>query len=549
MTVTGRSLPDFLSDLTFSIGGNTLQAFPMADDPEVLHLKLEGDSSDNTGVFVRQKGKTAEVKCSQAITRYQRGKERVYGAWDPHYPTPRDAEPFKEWVRNELIKDIDRMLSWHIERHTRKYPIAENTERYLNFCKDFAELPDFEMNHPHERSFLFKMLGSVHRVRQSGVVSKTEEANFAKYIQARDNNAFDYTESLAESCFNIALCLLPTIPAALQASLEDKVATMFEPYQDSHEDLSPQQLWLLAKPIVYSPKAFRDLAHPQLLKLCTSGPLSHVLAAALKEFPQEAELYIQHGLSLKPESISLLIAAETFYLQTDKKKVLANIRARISALGVNAADSTNVQEWIDRYTHLANDFQYFKPQTNSDETAPELLELETKLNQHWMKIVPERPSLARAAIQQELIEQSRFLSAGSGSVVGWLRNQHRYQEVVDYMMPLQEERELCLLRHKSNPRGFEGFLSNGLSCFLDSQKEEHIVQALQLVNGIEDVLSPWKYGDILYALGCIAARAGQTQRALTYVRQAIEKGESIEAMAKDPDFQSLWENPDFIALR
>jgi hypothetical protein len=33
------------------------------------------------------------------------------------------------------------------------------------------------------------------------------------------------------------------------------------------------------------------------------------------------------------------------------------------------------------------------------------------------------------------------------------------------------------------------------------------------------------------------------------VRQAIEKGESIEAMAKDPDFQSLWENPDFIALR
>jgi len=548
MSVIGQPLPDFLSDLAFSLDGHPLQSFPMAEDPDVFHLRIANDTHLNTGLFVRFKGKSAEVKCSQAITRYKRGKEWFYGAWDPNYPTPRDAEPFEEWVRHELIKDIDRMLAWHIERNTRKHPIAENKEYYASFCEDFAALPEFQMTHHNERSFLYKMLGAVHRSLQSGTTTRADEDIFEHYFEAREKNTFSYTEDLAESCFQIALCVLPSIPTTLQMGIEKQVAKKFAYYAALPEDLLPQNLWILAKPIARFPKAYREAAHPYLLQLCKSGPLCQVLVAAFKAFPEEAELYIQQGLSLKPESISLLIAAETFYLQTDKTALLTNIRSRISAMGVPAVDSTNVQDWIDRYTSLANDFLYFKPKTEAEKTGPELLDLEAKLNQHWAKIIPQSSPLSRAAIEQELIQQSRFLSAGSASVVGWLRNQGRYQEVVDYMMPLQSQEILCILRHKSNPRGFEGFLSNGLSCFLDSQEDEHIEQAIQLVGVIESVISPWKHGNILYTLGCIAARAGQTQRALEYVRQAIEKGESIEAMAKDTDFESIWAHPEFKEL-
>jgi hypothetical protein len=83
---------------------------------------------------------------------------------------------------------------------------------------------------------------------------------------------------------------------------------------------------------------------------------------------------------------------------------------------------------------------------------------------------------------------------------------------------------------------------------LDSQDEEHILQAVQLVDALEPILIPWKSRNILYALGCIAARAGQTQRALTYARLAIEEGQSIKWMAEDTDFQSIWKHPDFIEL-
>jgi len=548
MTESGRPLPAFLSDLTFSINGNDLVAFPLQDDPEILHLHVRCNRYTDVGLFVRLKQKTAEVKCSQAITTYKRGKEMCYVAWDPNYPTPTDAGPFEDWVRFQLIKDIDRMLAWHIEGNIRKFPIMENRDHYVSFCKDFAALPNFDMTHHAERSFIYEMLGAVHRVVTAGTVTETDEAIFERFTEAREQNNLAFSEDLAEACFNIALCVLPTIPKPLRVSIEKRVAELFTPHEASADEMSSEYLWRIVKPIMGSPKAFREQAHPHLLKLCTTTELCHVLVAAFQKFPDEAEMYIHHGLSLKPESVSLLIAAETFYLQTTENEILDHIRDRIRAFGVRPNGSTNVQAWIDRYTHLTNDFQYFKPKTNTTETVPELLEIEASLNQHWMGLVHQIHPLAREAFQKELITQNRFLSAGSSSVVGWLRNEHRYQEVVDYMMPLQADGELCLLRHKTYPRGFESFLSNGLSCFLDSQEEEHIGQALQLVGAIEPILSPWQTGDVLYALGCIAARAGETQRALTYVRQAIEKGESIESMAKDPDFRSIWEHPDFIEL-
>ena len=548
MTEPGQPLPAFLSDLTFSIDGHELQAFPSPDDPELLHLHVAGKRYSRVGLFVRLEAKTAEVKCSQALTKYKDGEERCYLAFDPDYPTPTEAGPFEDWVRYELIKDIDRMLAWHIEGNTPEHFATDNRDHYLALCRDFAALPNFGMTHFGERSFLYDMLGAVYRIATTGTVTEADGTVFERFYRARDENELRYTEQLAEIGINIAQSVLPNMPEELQVGIAKRVAELFAPHEAQTEPLSTSTLWYLVKPIVDSPRLFRALAQPYLLKLCKTAELAHVLSAAFESFPDEAEVYIKHGLSLRPESISLLIAAETFYLQTANKDILAQIRSRISALGITPSDSTDVQKWIDRYTHLTNDFQYFDPETDPVKTVPELLEIEAKLNQHWFRLLQQTTPLARSALEEELISQNRFLSAGSSSVVGWLRNQHRYQEVVDYMMPLQAQGDLCVLRHKTYHLGFENFLSNGLSCFLDSQDEEHILQAVQLVDALEPILIPWKSGDIFYALGCIAARAGQTQRALTYARQAIEKGQSIKWMAQDTDFRSIWEHPDFIEL-
>lgn len=208
----------------------------------------------------------------------------------------------------------------------------------------------------------------------------------------------------------------------------------------------------------------------------------------------------------------------------------------------------NIQQMINRYTRLCNDYQYFKPATNTKQTAPELLKLEAKLNAYWFGRLPDRTCLSRSVLENQLIEQQRFLSSGSASIVGWKRNNRKYQEVVDYMMPLLKQKELCVLRHKSNAWGFEAFLNNGLSCFLDSQNKQHIAQAMKLLNMLEGCIPKWHTRMIAYTFACITARAGEIDRCFGYIDDAIANGDSIHSMMKDSDFANVQNHPTFKAM-
>ena len=57
------------------------------------------------------------------------------------------------------------------------------------------------------------------------------------------------------------------------------------------------------------------------------------------------------------------------------------------------------------------------------------------------------------------------------------------------------------------------------------------------------------HGHSLYALGCVASRAGQTKRALNYIERAVEGGQSIWYMMRDLDLKNIWRHPRFIALQ
>ena len=140
------------------------------------------------------------------------------------------------------------------------------------------------------------------------------------------------------------------------------------------------------------------------------------------------------------------------------------------------------------------------------------------------------------------------MSSGSANYVAWLRNQHRYQEVVDFRIPLKEELELCALRHKTGSLYFSYFVGNGRSSFLDSQDPKHIEQALEVIDAWETVISS-SHGHSLYALGCVASQSGQIERALDYIERAVEDGQSISYMMKDLDLKNIWEHPRFIALQ
>ncbi len=552
MNSESSNLPSFLRDLTCNIGGRTLQMFPSPSDEGFSYIGLSPSDEGDPGIYVDLNREVAEVRCSQAVTRYVDGHEETYCAWGDDSPEIVDAPPFQDWLRSELLQEIDRLLAWHIEGTLGETPVSDPSEVFAQLCREFEALPPLPLSHMHNRGFIFDLLATTGRVRERGALVAEDLAALDAFARGWTSTTLPFNKTLATGALDVALTLLPTTPEGLADLIDERVDALLADFEDSGQTPCPRALFECAQRIAAAPEAIRKVAHPRILRLCTTSKLAHICLSTLVHYPNEAHAYIEHGLSLDPQDVSLLTTAETAYLQDPSRSAeLHSVRAKLSDLGVTLNDTNQVdtQAWINRYTHLANDYQHYDPQTDPSKTLRELLDLETRLNQYWMSTLPTNASMARATVEQDLVSQNRFLSAGSASAVGWLRNQKRYQEVVDYMMPLAQEAELCSLRHKTNPWGFEAFLGNGLSCFLDSQQPNHIDQAVALIDALEEMVKEWHYDHAVYAFGCVFARANQVERALVYVRMLLERGGCIEDVTCDTDFLNVHTHPDFEALR
>ena len=184
---------------------------------------------------------------------------------------------------------------------------------------------------------------------------------------------------------------------------------------------------------------------------------------------------------------------------------------------------------IDRYTHLANDFAI----TNQNRQINRSRTRSVRRQTQQIRLFNFLPNHLWPEIQwRTLCEQNRFLSSGS-PIVLWLRNQHRYQEVVDFMMPLKEDWNLCF----ETQNGFYLFsICRKWSVFLivkipSTSNKHQIDRCLGDCHLVDS-------GRSLYALGCVASRAGQTKRALDYIERAVEGGQSISYMMKDLDLKT-----------
>ena len=124
-------LPEYLSDLSFTLNGNVLQFYAMEKKPDWFHLALTTEKYPSAGLFVCFKKRSAEVKDQYSIKRYCDGASALFTGWDEATPAFEEAPPFEEWIRTETLKRIDRILSWHIEGIYSQYPIDENMEIYL----------------------------------------------------------------------------------------------------------------------------------------------------------------------------------------------------------------------------------------------------------------------------------------------------------------------------------------------------------------------------------------------------------------------------------
>lgn len=516
--MNGQPLPNFLEDLAFTLDGQSYQCFPVVDEPGWLQLGLEYERYHSSGIRVNFEKEQVEVKSSCDLKRYDSGHSIKHTQWDDSSPDWYEAGPFEEWLRAEILRDIHRLLSWHLERLFRECTLAKEPERFAQFCADlanhpFAERENFGFSHYKNKGVIFAALAASHRNAQSTELSPVDQQCFENLIAFVKELDFQGHKD-AQPVFKIIISMNNPIPTVILEYYRTFILPTFGYVDDEPLDINDLQhieRWLRSMS-----KNERSIHHPILLRLSQDTRTCHMLMTTFNDYPEEALPYVIQGLQYTPEDISFLTAAQSLLMTLEEHEMISNIQQRIEAMGCRSSGD-DVQDDINRYTALCNDFRTFNPSTDADVTAPELLVLEDKLNQHWWTMLPPQNHLSRSVVETQLIEQQRFLSAGSASVFGWMRNQKRYQDVVDLMMSMLDNLELCRLRHRSNPRGFESILNNGLSCFLDSQEDEHIEQAVVFMDALSTLNLEYVSSDPYYAFACISARSRQTQRAIDNV--------------------------------
>ena len=543
--MTGQPLPDFLADLAFTIQGKPYQMFPIPKQEGWFILGFKDDGYYNHGLTFNPEAERAEIKSSCDLKIYWGGETRTHTQWDDCEPDWEEADPFEEWIRKQVKKDIDRQLGWHLERVFRTVPrVYTNPELYAKMCEDFADLPNFEFTHWRNKGIKYSVLGAIHRTRTTNHISDEDLIIFEQFADAlQDNEMFEHDR---QQFRDIMTKLMPFQPDSVDRKQREEIKNLYTGMETC--TIPPEYMQYKARVLKSMTAEERKLHHPYILKLCQSAVMCHTMAAGVFDFPEEAAPYIEKGLGFEQESVSLLMMAETFYLTHNDEAKLVEVRERIQAMDINVPDSNDIQSLIDRYTHLCNDYQYYRPKTEANKTSIELLNLEAQLNDYWFGILPDKKTLSRPVIEKELIFQQRFLSSGSANVFGWMRNNERFQLVVDFMKTLCDNPELCVLRHKSNPHGFEALINNGLSCFLDSKNKAHIKQGLKLVDALDSLITDWTSEDPYYAFACITARANLPDRTIEYAKRYEQLGGSVTQMYSDDDFENVQNHPTFKAM-
>ena len=339
--MTKQQLPPFLSDLSFHLDNKRYQLFPVPDREGWFIFGLEDDGYYNYGVLVNFEQETAQIKTSHAIKNYHGGQSQTHTQWDDPKPDWYEAGSFEEWLREQVKIDIDRLLSWHFDELFDNYPVGKHLELYEMLCADFANLPDFNFTHYRNNSLKFNVLAAIHRSRTSAHISDADHTIFNQLIEELKTG--DLFEQEEYPFMSIVLNLLPTIPDVILAYHDEVLAKVYD--LSDCEDYNPLDFtsyWVQS--LKYSTAKLRSVHHKHILPICNTSAMCHAIAAGIFHWPEEAELYIEKGLSLKPDNISLLMIAETFYLNHPKENRLEMVRRRIKKMNVKPTSIDNIQE-------------------------------------------------------------------------------------------------------------------------------------------------------------------------------------------------------------
>jgi len=512
--MTTIPLPKYLNDLQFSLGGKPLALHPASSEEGMYAVGFEAPT-DTWGLFVNLEGEHGKLHDSQSVEVYRDGHiySHVRGLHD-HVGTP---EVFSEWLRGQVTKLIHNCVRGHIDGtyYSLEEANGKNEAHVVALmCREIASLPPLPTVEPFGCQAICDALTALLNAHERGTMSQHEAALVRGFLD--EYSAPPFHKHLRDKTIEHAFVLLPdVVPAAILDYLEAQAKE-----QLGNGEVSVEGAASVGRLLDLQPAHLRPIYNGLLLPRCDTPELCFAVATSLSASPEEAAEYADRGLKLSPTHAGLLRFTEMLSGSSHSFKQAA-------------AKAKQYEELIPKVLYEGN-----TPDLKGNDKK--LLDTQAWLNRFWMSVLPPRTDPGWEQAVNTLCAQVRFTARGSEAYLRWCRFQGRNDEGVEYFLGSLQDIELTQLQHLSDWH-CEAYLAQGFSCMLDTQRPEHIEQALKVIGKLEPVLT-WKGESVYYALACVTSRAAQIKRALGYAKRSVELGHAVEPMFTDPDFANLMNN-------
>lgn len=537
---TSLPLPDDLSGLQFSLAGQRLSLYPKEDGTFCINV---GPPTSSWGLVVDLEEQRGRERHSQGIREFRDG--RVYLHFRGMADLQGSPGSFEDWLRERVTELIHAQVRGHIEStltSLKEETPSAHEAVVKRLCQELADLPPLPQIQHAGCQPICDAYAALLQAHHRGSMLEEEAEVIRAFLDAFHEPPMH--KHLRDQTLQQAFILLPPdVPRPVREVLDAQVRVMMGGLADA-DVLSPSQLGGCGPFIQRQPVFLRRYFHALLLPRCATDASCLTLALAFAQTPAEAVAYASKGLTLSPTHPVLRWVAVQLADQLDPASVrtdcdVETFVAMVRSWPVTTAHPlAKVLDWNRRYEALMPHVAY--RQDTAEESAPELLRLEEEINRFWLSILPPPEDPLHEGTAEVLCAQTCFKAKASEAYLGWMRAGGRFQEAIEHFLRFRDDPTLTALRLRSDWYG-EGYMGQGLSCLLDSQRDDHIELGMSLMDDLSSWT--WKQKDVPYALACIASRGGDFPRALHHAAEAVEAGSKVKQMLRDPDFANLLNEP------
>ncbi len=511
-------LPTYLSDLQFSLGGKALALYPVSWPEGMYAIDVEAPTG-TWGLFVNLEEEHGKLHNSQTVEVCRDG--RVYSHVRSLHDHVGEPQVFSEWLRGQVAKLIHNCVRGHIDGtycQLDQNAQTADVSTIATLCREIAALPPLPEVEWFGCQTICHALTALLNAHERGTMSQYEAALVRGFLDEYSDAPF--RRDLRDKTIKYAFVLLPdVIPAEVLDYLKARAQEHVDKYSGGGELTAEKAGWLGGL-IQMQPAHLRPIYSGLVFPLFDTPELCFAVATALSAEPEPAAMFAERGLRLSPTHAGLLHFTEMLSGASDAFKQAA-------------AMAKQYEELIPKVL-----YEHRNPDLEGNDKK--LLDAQAWLNRFWMSVLPPRTDPGWQQAANTLCAQVRFKARGSEAYLTWCRSQGKNDQGAEYFLSSLQDIELTQLQHLSDFY-CNGYLDQGFSCMLDTQRPEQIEQALQIIDKLESVLT-LEDNALCYSLACVTSRAGQIKRALGYAKRSVELGHAVEPMFTDPDFANLMNN-------